>query len=314
MSAEPRVLICGSMAFDTICVFPGRFAEHIVPGATHKISVSFLVENMRREFGGCAGNIAYTLKLLGGAPVICAAIGDDGAEYRDRMAGLGIGLDALRAVPGSFTANCHITTDLDDNQITSFHAGAMFQSQVNDVTAVSDIALGIVAPDGRDGMFKHARGFASKQVPFIFDPGQAMPAFSGDEIAELIGMADYLSVNDYEAEMIAQKTGRAIESFAPGLKALIVTLGAQGSRVYTDGRMVDVPVVPASALVDPTGCGDAFRAGLLYGIAHGWSVEKACKLGSLVGSIKIAERGGQNHNFTEPAIRARFAEVWGERW
>ena len=314
MSAEPRVLICGSMAFDTICVFPGRFAEHIVPGATHKISVSFLVENMRREFGGCAGNIAYSLKLLGGAPVICAAIGDDGNEYRERMAKLGIGLDALRAVPGSFTANCHITTDLDDNQITSFHAGAMFQSQVNDVTAVANIALGIVAPDGRDGMFRHARGFAASKTPFIFDPGQAMPAFSGDEIVELIGMADYLSVNDYEAEMIAQKTGRSIESFAPNLKALIVTLGAQGSRVCSDGRAIEVPVVPAREVVDPTGCGDAFRAGLLYGIAHGWSVDKACRLGSLIGSIKIGERGGQNHHFTEAAIRARFTEVWGEAW
>lgn len=314
MPAEPRVLICGSMAFDTICVFPGRFAEHIVSGATHKISVSFLVEKMRREFGGCAGNIAYTLKLLGGAPVICAAIGDDGDEYRARMAKLGIGLDALRVIPGSFTANCHITTDLDDNQITSFHAGAMFHSQVNDVTEVDDIALGIVAPDGRDGMFKHARGFAAKKIPFIFDPGQAMPAFSGEEIVELIGMADYLSVNDYEAAMIAQRTGRAIESFAPNLRALIVTLGAQGSRVFVDGRAIDVPVVPASEVVDPTGCGDAFRAGLLYGIAHGWSVEKACKLGSLAGSVKIAERGGQNHAFSQSAIRARFADVWRERW
>ncbi len=314
MTPEPRVLICGSMAFDTICVFQGRFGEHIVPGATHKINVSFLVENMRREFGGCAGNIAYTLNLLGGAPVICATIGDDGAEYRARMARFGIGLDALTTVPGTLTAHCHITTDLDDNQITSFHAGAMFQSQRIDVTQVDDIALGIVAPDGRDGMFRHARGFASKKVPFIFDPGQAMPAFSSDEIVELIGMADYLSVNDYEAEMIAQKTGRPIESFAPSLKALIITLGAHGSRVYAHGRPIDVPVVPARALVDPTGCGDAFRAGLLYGIARQWPVEKACKLGSLLGSIKISERGGQNHSFTPAEIQAMFVETWHERW
>ena len=314
MSHEPRVLICGSMAFDTICVFQGKFADHIVPGATHKISVSFLVDNMRREFGGCAGNIAYTLKMIGGAPVICAAVGDDGAEYRARMAGFGIGLEALQTVANSFTANCHITTDLEDNQITSFHAGAMVQSQLIDVTAVDNIALGIIAPDGRDGMFRHARGFASKKIPFIFDPGQAMPAFSGDEIIELIGLADYLSVNDYEAEMIAQKTGRAIESFAPDLKALIVTLGASGSRVYAQGKVTDVPVVPAPTLVDPTGCGDAFRAGLLYGIAHEWSVEKACKLGSLLGSIKIGERGGQNHSFTEAAIRERFASVWNDAW
>ena len=311
---EPRVLICGSMAFDTICVFQGKFADHIVPGATHKINVSFLVENMRREFGGCAGNIAYSLKLLSGAPVICATIGDDGADYRDRMARLGIGLDAVTVASGSFTANCHITTDLDDNQITSFHAGAMFQSQLNDVTEVDNIALGIVAPDGRDGMFRHARGFASKKIPFIFDPGQAMPAFSGDEIVELIGMADYLTVNDYEGEMIAQKTGRAIETFAPGLKALIVTLGAHGSRIYADGKIIDVPVVPAQTLVDPTGCGDAFRAGVLYGIAHKWSVEKACKLGSLLGSIKISERGGQNHELSVEALRERFVATWHEAW
>ena len=314
MSVEPRVLICGSMAFDTICVFQGKFGDHIVPEATHKISVSFMVDLMRREFGGCAGNVAYSLKLIGGAPVICATIGTDAAGYRDRMQTLGIGVEALKTVPDSFTAQAYIMTDLDDNQITSFHAGAMFQSQLNDVTAIENIELGIVSPDGRDGMFRHARGFASKKIPFIFDPGQAMPAFSGDEIIELIGLADYLSVNDYEAEMIAQKTGRAIESFAPDLKALIITLGASGSRIHTQGRVIDVPVVAAPTLVDPTGCGDAFRAGLLYGIAHQWAVEKACKLGSLLGSIKISERGGQNHTFTEAAIRERFASVWGESW
>ena len=312
--SEPRILICGSMAFDTICVFEGKFGDHIVPEATHKISVSFMVDQMRREFGGCAGNVAYSLKLIGGAPVICATIGADASGYRDRMQALGVGLDALKTVPDAFTAQAYIMTDLDDNQITSFHAGAMFQSQVNDVTAVDNIALGIVAPDGRDGMFRHARGFASKKIPFIFDPGQAMPAFSGDEIAELISMADYLTVNDYEAEMIAQKTGRAIESFAPGLKALIVTLGAQGSRIYADGKTIDVPVVPAATLVDPTGCGDAFRAGLLYGIAHAWSVEKACKLGSLLGSIKIGERGGQNHKLGVEALRERFVATWNEAW
>lgn len=312
--SEPRVLICGSMAFDTICVFQGKFGEHIVPEATHKISVSFLVDEMRREFGGCAGNIAYSLKLAGGAPVICAAVGRDSEVYRERMQTLGIGLDALKLVPDAYTAQAYIMTDLEDNQITSFHAGAMFQSQLNDVTAVDNIALGIVAPDGRDGMFRHARGFASKKIPFIFDPGQAMPAFSGDEIVELIGMADYLTVNDYEAEMIAQKTGRSIESFAPGLRALIVTLGAQGSRIYAEGKTTDVPVVPAATLVDPTGCGDAFRAGLLYGIAHRWSVEKACKLGSLLGSIKISERGGQNHQLSAEALRQRFVATWHEAW
>jgi adenosine kinase len=312
--SEPRILICGSMAFDTICVFQGKFGEHIVPEATHKISVSFMVDQMRREFGGCAGNVAYSLKLIGGAPVICATVGDDSHGYRDRMQQLGIGLDALKTVPDTYTAQAYIMTDLDDNQITSFHPGAMFSSHLNDVTAIDNIALGIVSPDGRDGMFRHARGFASKKIPFVFDPGQAMPAFSSDDLKEIIGLADYLTVNDYEAEMIAQKTGQTIESFAPNLKALIVTLGAQGSRIYAGGKIVDVPVVPAASLVDPTGCGDAFRAGLLYGIAHAWSVEKSCKLGSLLGSIKISERGGQNHAFTETDIRARFASVWKESW
>lgn len=312
--AEPRVLICGSVAFDTICVFQGKFGDHIVPEATHKISVSFMVDQMRREFGGCAGNIAYSLKLLGGAPVVCATVGNDAAGYRDRMQQLGIGLDALKTIPEAYTAQAYIMTDLDDNQITSFHAGAMFHSHVNDVTAVSNVALGIVAPDGRDGIFRHARGFASQKVPFVFDPGQAMPAFSGDDLKELIGLADYLTVNDYEAEMIAQKTGQPIEAFAPGLKGLVVTLGAHGSRIFTGGKVIDVPVVPAQFLVDPTGCGDAFRAGLLYGIAHEWSLEKSCKLGSLIGSIKISERGGQNHGFSEREIRERFSAVWKETW
>ena len=312
--SEPRVLICGSMAFDTICVFQGKFGEHIVPEATHKISVSFMVDQMRREYGGCAGNVAYSLKLIGGAPIICATVGHDSSEYRDRMEKLGIGLEALKTLSDAYTAQAYIMTDLDDNQITSFHPGAMFSSQLNDVTAVPNVALGIVSPDGRDGIFRHARGFASKKIPFIFDPGQAMPAFSGDEIVELIGLADYLTVNDYEAEMIAQKTGCNIESFAPHLKAMVITLGAHGSRVYANGTVADIPVVPAAKLVDPTGCGDAFRAGLLYGIAHQWSVEKACKLGSLLGSIKISERGGQNHTFSESAIRERFAAVWKENW
>jgi adenosine kinase len=312
--SEPRVLICGSVAFDTICVFQGKFGEHILPEATHKISVSFMVDRMRREFGGCAGNIAYSLKLIGGAPVVCATVGNDAAGYRDRMQQLGIGLDALKTIPEAYTAQAYIMTDLDDNQITSFHAGAMFHSQLNDVTTVDNVAVGIVAPDGRDGIFRHARGFASKKIPFIFDPGQAMPAFSGDDLKELIGLADYLTVNDYEAEMIAQKTGRPIESYASKLKGLVVTLGGQGSRVFTNGKTIDVPVVPAKEIVDPTGCGDAFRAGLLYGIAHNWSLEKACKLGSLIGSIKISERGGQNHGFSEAQIRERFNATWKETW
>ncbi len=311
---QPRVAICGSMAFDTICVFPGRFGEHILPHATHKISVSFLVEQLRREYGGCAGNIAYSLKLLGGEPVICATVGNDAAGYCERLRQMGIALDGLKIIPEAYTAQCHITTDLDDNQITSFHPGAMFRSHEVDVTALSDIALGIVAPDGRDGMFRHARGFAARGIPFVFDPGQAMPAFSGEELLELIGLARYLAVNDYEAELIQQKTGRSIEALAEGLAGVVVTLGAQGSKVYAQGRVEEVPVVPAKAVVDPTGCGDAFRAGLLYGLARDWPLAKACRLGSLLGSIKIAERGGQNHFFTAEAIRERFQNIWQEAW
>ena len=309
---EPRIAICGSIAFDTICVFPGRFGEHILPHATHKISVSFLVEQLRREFGGCAGNIAYNLAAIGGAPVVCATVGNDSAGYRDRLRQLGVALDGVRVVPEAYTAQCHITTDLDDNQITSFHPGAMFFSQLVDVTALEDIALGIVAPDGREGMFRHARGFAAKGVPFVFDPGQAMPAFSGEELWELAGLADWVAMNDYEAEMFTQKTGRSIEDLARGKRGVIVTLGAQGSRVYQGDQVTAVPVVPAERIVDPTGCGDAFRAGLLYGLAHRWPLAKAARLGSLLGAIKIAERGGQNHALSPASVRERFERIWGE--
>jgi adenosine kinase len=220
----------------------------------------------------------------------------------------------VRVVPEAYTAQCHITTDLDDNQITSFHPGAMFFSHLVDVTALENIALGIVAPDGRDGMFRHARGFAAKGIPFVFDPGQAMPAFSGEELWELAGLADWVAMNDYEAEMFTQKTGRSIEDLARTKRGVIVTLGAQGSRVHEGGAVTAVPVVPAEKIVDPTGCGDAFRAGLLYGLAHGWPLAKAARLGSLLGSIKIAERGGQNHALSPALVRERFEHAWGEPW
>ena len=288
MSAEPRVLICGSMAFDTICVFPGRFAEHIVTGATHKISVSFLVENMRREFGGCAGNIAYTLKLLGGAPVICAAIGDDGADYRERMAGIGIGLDALRAVPGSFTANCHITTDLDDNQITAFHPGAMNFAHEASVPVDRGIRIGIVAPDGREAMTGHAAQFAAAGIPFLFDPGQGLPMFHGPELLQFIDQATWVAVNDYEDQLLRERTGLSPEAIAKHVRAYIVTRGVHGSYVYTDGERLVIPTVPAEQVVDPTGCGDAYRAGVIFGLQHGFDWQTTGRIASLMGTIKIS--------------------------
>ncbi|MCS6997502.1 MAG: carbohydrate kinase family protein [Casimicrobiaceae bacterium] len=312
--AEPRIAICGSIAFDTICVFPGRFGDHILPHATHKISVSFLVQDLRREFGGCAGNIAYNLAGIGGAPVVCATVGHDAGDYLERLRALGVALDGVQQLAEHYTAQCHITTDLDDNQITSFHPGAMFESHRIDVTALEGIALAIVAPDGREGMFRHARGFARRGIPFVFDPGQAMPAFSGQELLELAQLADWVAMNDYEAELFVQKTGCGIETLARQKRGVVVTLGAEGARIYEGERLATVPAVPAQSIVDPTGCGDAFRAGLLYGLAHGWALEKAARLGSLLGSIKIASRGGQNHRLEASELRRRFEEIWAQAW
>ena len=291
----PRTLICGSLALDTIMVFPDRFARHILPDQAHVLSVSFLVGEMRREWGGCAGNIAYNLKALGGEPVVMATIGDDGGGYRERLDSQRIATDGLRTIAGTFTAQAFIITDLDDNQITAFHPGAMNHAEANRIGDVGDIALGIVAPDGREGMRSHVDQFHSAGIPFVFDPGQGLPMFSGDELIEMIDCAKYLAVNDYEGRMLAERTGMSLADIARRVDALIVTLGGEGSRIYTDGFVLDIPTVPPTELLDPTGCGDAYRAGLLYGIAQGWDWQRTGRLASILGSEKIAARGGQNH-------------------
>ncbi|HEV7414473.1 MAG TPA: carbohydrate kinase family protein [Casimicrobiaceae bacterium] len=302
----PRTLICGSLARDTIMVFPDRFSRHILPDQTRVLSVSFQIGEMRQEWGGCAGNIAYNLKAIGGEPVVMATVGDDGGAYEERLASLGIARDGLRTVAGTFTAQAFIITDLDDNQITAFHPGAMNRSELNEVGDVEGIALGIVAPDGKEGMQSHVRGFAAAGIPFIFDPGQGLPLFSGDELASMIAAADYVAVNDYEARLLCERTGLSLQDISARVQALIVTLGADGSRIYSGGGLIDVPAVRPTALLDPTGCGDAYRAGLLYGIAHDWEWLRTGRLATLLGSVKIASRGAQNHALD----RERLAELY----
>jgi adenosine kinase len=307
-----KTLICGSMAYDTIMVFGDRFKNHILPEQIHILNVAFLVPDMRREFGGCAGNIAYSLKLLGGEPLIMATIGDDSAPYMHRLKQLGLDASHVRDVPGSFTAQAFITTDLDDNQITAFHPGAMTQSHQNKVTDARDVTLGIISPDGRDGMLQHAREFHAAKIPFIFDPGQGLPMFDGDELMAFLKLADYCTVNDYEAKLLTERTGRTLEQLAGDVEALIVTLAGSGSHIYTKGRRIEIPAAPPEALIDPTGCGDAYRAGLLYGISEGWEWEKTGRLASLMGSIKIAHRGGQNHKLTRDDIAGRYTAAFGD--
>ena len=303
-----RTLICGSLAYDTIMVFRDRFGRHILSDKTHKISVSFTVGDMRREWGGCAGNIAYNLKALGGDPVVMATIGDDGAPYRDRLNQLGIGTDGLATLPGMFTAQAFIITDLDDNQITAFHPGAMVRSHELHVGTVSDVALGIVAPDGRDGMRQHAAEFRAAGIPYIFDPGQGMPLFTGAELIEMIDGAAVVTVNDYEAQLLAERTDLSEEALARRVDAFVVTLGGEGSRIHTEDATIHVPAVPAAELVDPTGCGDAYRAGLLYGMSQRWDWQKSGRLASLLGSMKIGSRGGQNHALDREVVASLYSK------
>jgi adenosine kinase len=309
--ATPRILICGSLAIDTIMVFPDRFSRHILPGETHVLSVAFQIGEMRREWGGTAGNIAYNLKGIGGEPVVMGTLGDDGKSYVERLREKRIAAEAVRIVPGTYTAQAFIITDLDDNQITAFHPGAMNESHRNRVDDVSDIALGIVAPDGREGMRSHLAQFAARGIPVVFDPGQGLPLFSGEELLEMIDGADYLAVNDYEARLLCERTGLALEALARRVDALVVTRGGEGSHIHVDGRMLAIPAVKPTALVDPTGCGDAYRAGLLYGIAQRWDWERTGRLASLLGSLKIASRGGQNHALDRAAIAALYEQHFG---
>ena len=308
-----RTLICGSIAYDNIMVFQDHFKNHILPEKIHVLNVAFLVPEMRREFGGCAGNIAYNLKMLGGEPVMMATVGDDYAPYAARFEQLNLTQSHVRHVPETFTAQAFITTDLADNQITAFHPGAMNFSHLNSVQDTRDIRLGIIAPDGRDGMMQHAREFHEAGIPFVFDPGQGLPMYNGEELLDFIDKADYIAVNDYEGQLLQDRTGHSLESLADKARALIVTLGAQGSLIYAGGRKFEIPCVKPKEIVDPTGCGDAYRAGLLYGIVNNLDWQTTGQLGSLMGSLKIAQRGGQNHQFTRDEIDQHYFESFGAR-
>jgi adenosine kinase len=306
-----RILVCGSIAYDNIMVFQGRFKEHILPDQIHILNVAFLVPDLRREFGGCAGNIGYGLKLLGGEPLVMGTVGEDAAPYLERLAALGLARDHVRLVPGTLTAQAFITTDLDDNQITAFHPGAMNHSATNRIDTALDVGLAIVAPDGREGMVGHVNELASARIPFVFDPGQQLPAFSGDDLLAMIDAASYVAVNDYEGRLLVDKTGRGLEELARMVDALIVTKGASGSTIYARGQRHEIPAVKPAAVVDPTGCGDAYRAGLLYGIAAGRDWPATGRLASLMGAIKIAHRGGQNYRPGRDEIAALYKEHFG---
>ncbi len=313
MTTPSSVLICGSMAYDTIMVFHDRFKSHILPDQLHVLSVSFLVPEMRREFGGCAGNIAYSFKLLGGEPLIMATAGGDFGPYAARLDKLGIKRDYIRELPEQFTGQAFITTDLDDNQITAFHPGAMGDSHLNRVDEVKlPVALGIVTPDGKQGMMEHCAQLAAAGIPFIFDPGQGLPMFSGDELLQMIDQADYLTLNDYELQLVLTRTGLSQTELASRVKALIVTLGAQGAQIFADGACHDIPAAPVNDVVDPTGCGDAFRGGLLYGMVHGWNWPATGRLASLLGALKIEQRGAQNYAFSRVELAARYQAAFGE--
>jgi adenosine kinase len=307
-------LICGSLAFDKIMQYHGRFGDTLLADQLHRVNVSFLVPTLRTEYGGCSANIAYNLQLLGGEPLIMATIGQDGGEYLDRFKKFGIETRAIRKIENAYTAQCFVTADLDNNQINAFHPGAMQFSHENNVADCGPLRAAIIAPDGRDGMLKHARDCAALGVPFMFDPGQQLPMFSGEELIRFIEQATYLAANDYEFEMVMDRTGLTLADIAARLDALIITRGDKGSEIHAGGERYDIPSVPATAVVDPTGCGDAYRAGLLYGIANGFDWPTSGRLASLLGSIKIASQGGQNHTFTPAEIADKFEAAFGYRF
>jgi adenosine kinase len=286
-------LICGSLAFDAIMSFEGRFAEQILPDQLHILNVSFLVPALRRDFGGCAGNIAYSLKQLGGTPM--ATLGQDGADYLQRLKSLGISTEFIKQVADNYTAQAMIMTDRDNNQITAFHPGAMMQAHITRIEKRSDIALGIISPDGRDAMLQHAEQFRAADIPFVFDPGQGLPMFDGAELARFIEQSTWVTVNDYEGKMLSDRTGWSSADISRRVKGLVVTLGAEGCEVWVDGHKTLVPPVKATQVVDPTGCGDAWRGALLFGLEQGWSLAQCAALGNKVGAQKIASRGPQNY-------------------
>lgn len=306
-----RALICGSLAYDTIMVFEDKFSNHILPNQIHKLNIAFLVPGMRREFGGVAGNIAYNLHLLGGNPLPMGVVGQDFLPYRQRFEELGISLEAIRQKDDSFTAQAFITTDMENNQITAFHPGAMSWSHDNHVSDYADVSIGIVGPDGRDGMIQHAEEFAKNDIPFIFDPGQAMPLFDGDDLKKFIDQATWMAVNDYEYELVCERTGWSAEEIASQLEALIVTRGEKGSEIYTDNTKYHIPVVEARRIADPTGCGDAYRAGLIFGLMNDLDIQTTGRVASLLGSLKIAHSGTQNHLFSLDEFNEMFLQEFG---
>ena len=289
-------LICGSLAFDAIMSFEGRFAEQILPDQLHILNVSFLVPALRRDFGGCAGNIAYSLKQLGGTPLPMATLGQDGADYLQRLQNLGISTEFVKQVSDNYTAQAMIMTDRDNNQITAFHPGAMMQAHITRIEKRADIALGIISPDGRDAMLQHAEQFRAADIPFVFDPGQGLPMFDGAELARFIEQSTWVTVNDYEGKMLSERTGWSSADISRRVQGLVVTLGAQGCEVWVDGHKTLVPPVKATEVVDPTGCGDAWRGALLFGLEQGWSLAQCAALGNKVGALKIASRGPQNYS------------------
>lgn len=309
-----KSLICGSLAFDTIMSFESRFSEALLADQLHKINVSFLVPEIRREFGGCAGNIGYNLKLLGGDPLIMATIGQDGASYRERLEQLQISQQCIKTIDTSYTGQAFITTDTDNNQITAFHPGAMSFAHENKVADAGKVSIAIIAPDGRDGMLQHAQQCADLNVPFIFDPGQGLPMFNGEELKAFIALATYVAVNDYEAELLTERTGLSLGKIAESVSALVVTRGEQGAEIFTKKEHLAIPCVKVAQVVDPTGCGDAFRAGMLFGLTNDMDWPTTGRLASLMGSIKIEHQGPQNHVLSRAEIDDRFHQAFGYRF
>lgn len=295
------ILVCGSLAFDSIMTFEGRFSEQILPEQLHILNVSFLVPALRRDFGGCAGNIAYGLKMLGGEPLPMATLGSDGDEYFQRMEKLGISTEFVRRIDEAYTAQAMIMTDQDNNQITAFHPGAMTQAHVSKIVPREDIKLGIISPDGREAMLQHAEQMHSAGIPFVFDPGQGLPMFDAQELAEFVNLATWVAVNDYEGKMLCERTGWSLADISRRVQGLVVTLGGQGCALWIDGMETHVPPVKPTALVDPTGCGDAWRAALLYGLEKNWTLQKCAQLGNRMGALKIAQRGPQNYTMAVEA-------------
>jgi adenosine kinase len=307
-------LICGSLAYDTIMVFPEPFRNHILPDKLHMLNVSFLVPKMRREFGGVAGNISYNLKLLGGTPYPMATVGDDFGPYREHLDRLGISTRHVRHLAGEFTAQAFITTDIEDNQITAFHPGAMMRSHINRVADAEGIKIGIVGPDGKDAIIQHSADFRAADIPHIFDPGQAMPLFDGEELRQLIAQSHWVVLNDYEFQLLQERTGLNGSAIARQVEALIVTRGGEGSTIITAGEEIEITAVTAESIKDPTGCGDAHRAGLLHGLLNDLDLVTTCRIGSLMGAIKIAHQGPQNHAPSLAEIEQRFLEAYGYRF